>query len=228
MFLWSANQWTEVDLILPDGKRIHYVRTSSGTSWTDAVFEHTATPTAFYKSTIVWNGHGWDLTLKDGTIYMFGGEAPLQSIRDRFGNTVTLTWSSTNALRIRHREHRPGDVAERALDRVHLRRLESHHPGQGQHRPHRRLPVRRIGPRLEGDRRPRRRHRIHLRHRAPDADDQGSAQHRLSRHRLRRERPGGAADAGRWRRVRVRLHAERQRPDHADRRDQPARDTSGA
>jgi RHS repeat-associated protein len=95
MFLWSANQWTEVDLVLPDGKRIHYVRTSSGTSWTDAAFEHTATPTAFYKSTIVLNGNGWDLRLKDGTTYFFGGEAPLQSIRDRFGNTVTLTYSST-------------------------------------------------------------------------------------------------------------------------------------
>jgi YD repeat-containing protein len=34
--------------------------------------------------------------LKDGTVYVFGNEAPLQSIRDRFGNTVTLTWSTTN------------------------------------------------------------------------------------------------------------------------------------
>jgi RHS repeat-associated protein len=96
MFLWSAHQWTEADLILPDGRGIHYVRTSGGTSWTDAVFEHTSSPTAFYKSIIVWNGNGWDLTLKDGTTYVFGPEAPLQSIRDRFGNTVTLTWSSTN------------------------------------------------------------------------------------------------------------------------------------
>lgn len=97
MFLWSANQYQEADLILPDGKRIHYVRTSSGTGWTDAVFEHTASPTGFYKSTIVWNGNGWDLTLKDGTVYVFGENAPLQSIRDRFGNAVTLTWSSTGA-----------------------------------------------------------------------------------------------------------------------------------
>jgi RHS repeat-associated protein len=98
MFLWSANQYTEADLILPNGKRVHYVRTSPGTGWTDAVFEHTTSPTAFYKSTIVWNGNGWDLTLKDGTVYVFGSEAPLQSIRDRFGNTVTLSWSSSNAF----------------------------------------------------------------------------------------------------------------------------------
>jgi hypothetical protein len=58
MFLWSANQYTEVDLILPTGKRIHYVRTSGGTGFEDAVFEHTASPTAFFKSVIDWNGNG--------------------------------------------------------------------------------------------------------------------------------------------------------------------------
>jgi RHS repeat-associated protein len=91
MFLWSANQYQEADLILPEGSTVHYVRTSSGTSWLDAVFEHTATPTAYYKSTIVWNGQGWNLTLKDGTVYVFGENAPLQAIKDRYGNTVTIT-----------------------------------------------------------------------------------------------------------------------------------------
>ena len=72
------------------------MRTSAGNDIPGAVFEHTASPTAFYTSTIVWNGNGWDLTLNDGTVYVFGNEAPLQSIRDRFGNRVTLTWSTTN------------------------------------------------------------------------------------------------------------------------------------
>ncbi len=97
IFLWSAQQYQEADLILPDGGRVHYVRTSAGTGFTDAVFEHTTSPSAFYKSRISWNGNGWDLRLKDGTVYVFGNEAPLQSIRDRFGNTIRLTWSSTNA-----------------------------------------------------------------------------------------------------------------------------------
>jgi YD repeat-containing protein len=95
MFLWSANQYQEADLILPNGRRIHYVRTSPGTGFLDAAFAHTSSPTRFYKSTLVWNGNGWDLTLTDGTVYVFGANAPLQAIRDRFGNTVTLTWSST-------------------------------------------------------------------------------------------------------------------------------------
>ncbi|MGH9330607.1 MAG: kelch repeat-containing protein, partial [Vicinamibacterales bacterium] len=97
MFLWSALQYQEADLILPDGGRVHYVRTSSGTGFADAVFEHTSSPSSFHKSKIVWNGSGWDLTLKDGTVYVFGDTAPLQSIRDRYGNTIRLTWSSTNA-----------------------------------------------------------------------------------------------------------------------------------
>ena len=73
MFLWSAQQYQEADVILPDGGRIHYVRITPGNFFTDAVFSHqetattAATPTAFYKSTMRWNGNGWDLTLLDGT-----------------------------------------------------------------------------------------------------------------------------------------------------------------
>ncbi len=100
MFLWSALQYQEADLILPDGGKIHFVRTSPGTHWTDAVFEHketattAATPTEFYKSVLTWNGQGWDLRLTDGMVYVFGENAPLQAIRDRYGNTVRLTRAS--------------------------------------------------------------------------------------------------------------------------------------
>jgi Domain of unknown function (DUF6531) len=58
MFLWSAQQYQEADLILPDGRRIHYIRISSGISFADAVFEHSTTPTPYYKSKIAWNGVG--------------------------------------------------------------------------------------------------------------------------------------------------------------------------
>jgi hypothetical protein len=75
---------------------VHYVRITPGTGWTDAIFAHqetattAATPTAFYKSTMRWNGHGWDLTTTDGTVYVFGENAPLQAIRDRHGNQMTI------------------------------------------------------------------------------------------------------------------------------------------
>jgi RHS repeat-associated protein len=96
MFLWSAHQYTEADLILPEGGKVHFVRTSPGTGWTDAIFVHqetgstSATPTRFYKATMVYNGNGWDVTLKDGTVFVFGDNAPLQAIRDRYGNQVDV------------------------------------------------------------------------------------------------------------------------------------------
>src|SRR5206468_9164413 len=95
LFLWSAQQYTEADLVLPDGGKIHYVRTTPGSGIPGVVLVHqespttSATPTAFYKSSIVWNGRGWDLTLTDGTVYVFGENAPLPAIRDRYCNTVT-------------------------------------------------------------------------------------------------------------------------------------------
>src|SRR5262249_40296441 len=50
-----------------------------------------ATPTIWYKSVISWNGNGWNLTRTDGMVFVFGENAPLQSIRDRFGNTVSIS-----------------------------------------------------------------------------------------------------------------------------------------
>jgi YD repeat-containing protein len=81
-----------VDLILPDGGRVHYDRVSSGTGFTDAVFEHTSTPSLFYKSRISWNGSGWDLRLKNGTVYVFGRHSGLLlGITDRFGNKISIS-----------------------------------------------------------------------------------------------------------------------------------------
>ncbi len=93
MRLWSENNYHEADLILPDGGRVHYVRTSSGEGFREAIYESTNTPGAFYASTIKWNEeeNGWDLTLTNGLTYEFGENAPLEAIHDRFGNKVTLT-----------------------------------------------------------------------------------------------------------------------------------------
>jgi RHS repeat-associated protein len=90
MQLYAPNQYQEVDLILPDGGRVHYVRISPGTSWEDAVFEHTGTQTAWTKSRIVWNGAGWDLKLTGGFTYRFADWAPLSEIIDRNGNRVVV------------------------------------------------------------------------------------------------------------------------------------------
>ncbi len=95
IFLWSAQQYQQADLVLPDGGRVHYIRVSPGLAFEDAIFESTDTPTIFYGSRFSYNmaGLGWDLKLKNGTIYRFGDVSPLQYIQDRYGNRITLTWS---------------------------------------------------------------------------------------------------------------------------------------
>jgi len=97
----DVNPWTYVDVILPDGGRVHFVRISPGTQPADAVYQHTATPTAFYGAKIAWNQGAflWELTFKDGTVWWFpeaalqtiAPKAALKQIRDRFGNTVQFT-----------------------------------------------------------------------------------------------------------------------------------------
>jgi hypothetical protein len=47
-----------------------------------APFEHTATPTQFYKSTIKWIVFRW--ALRDATVYEFGDNAPLLASYDPF------------------------------------------------------------------------------------------------------------------------------------------------
>jgi YD repeat-containing protein len=104
MFLYdSGGAYQQADLILPDGGRIHYVRITPGGGWVEAILVHqetastAATPTAFYKSTMRWNGNGWDITLKDGTVYVFGENAPLQAVRDRYGNQLTILHANGQA-----------------------------------------------------------------------------------------------------------------------------------
>jgi hypothetical protein len=39
---------------LEDGGRVHYTRTSAGTGYADAVYEHTTTPSRFDGSKMTW------------------------------------------------------------------------------------------------------------------------------------------------------------------------------
>ncbi|WP_020608208.1 DNRLRE domain-containing protein [Actinokineospora enzanensis] len=81
----------EFDLVQPDGSRIHYRRTSPGEDYASAVFKADPTPTKYDGSIVRWIDSGWDVTLRDGTVMVIGEEAPLQEIRDKFGNTTTIT-----------------------------------------------------------------------------------------------------------------------------------------
>ncbi|MEC4020976.1 RHS repeat-associated core domain-containing protein [Streptomyces sp. H27-D2] len=96
-FLRSKEQYKEVDLYLPGGRSVHYVRTSAGTGYSDAVFEPAGTPSGFHGTKLVWNGNaGWDLKFRDGSVWLFPQYAPLKEIRDRHGNAVRLTRADGN------------------------------------------------------------------------------------------------------------------------------------
>ncbi|GAA4027034.1 hypothetical protein GCM10022232_85930 [Streptomyces plumbiresistens] len=94
MYLHSQRLYTEVDLYLPGGEKVHFVRTSPGGSYGDAVFEPEGTPTALSGSKIQQESGGWHLRLRDGTDYIFPWYGPLKEIRDRHGNAVRLTRSN--------------------------------------------------------------------------------------------------------------------------------------
>ena len=97
MYLYSVQEYQTATLSLPSCEQVHFTRIPNGGSngFTDAVFVNTVSEVpAFYQSRMVYNSDGWNLTLQDGTVYVFGDVAPLQAIRDRFGDTITLTHSN--------------------------------------------------------------------------------------------------------------------------------------
>jgi RHS repeat-associated protein len=121
--------YTYTEVILPDGGRIHYDRITPGGDSLSAVYENTSSPSGFYKSRISWNGTagGWNLVLKDGTVLSFGdgfltsfpGQGGLTGIRDRNGNTVTITRDgSYNVTRVRTSNQRFIDLTYDASNRV--------------------------------------------------------------------------------------------------------------
>ena len=128
----SRQPYTYIDLIFADGNRIHLDRISQGTGYADAVYEHTATDTRFRNSRFAWNGHGWNLTFADGSIYRFPeayaatrpAEGALIGIRDAQGrevrfdrdrrrNLVRLTGPGGRYLAF---EHDAGDRVTRLTD----------------------------------------------------------------------------------------------------------------
>ncbi len=98
----DVNPYTFADLILPDGARLHFVRTSPGTSYADAVYRHTATPTKYYGATIFMRNDAWVLTLTDGSTVTFPDGANSTTARcaaairmsDRQGNAINITRDS--------------------------------------------------------------------------------------------------------------------------------------
>jgi YD repeat-containing protein len=69
----DGKRFSYADLILKDGGRIRFERVSPGIGYSDAIFEHTATPTEFYRARLAWDRSGWTMKLTNGASYTFLG-----------------------------------------------------------------------------------------------------------------------------------------------------------
>ena len=103
----DTHPWTYQDLILPNGTRIHFARTSPGTGFSDAVYEHTSSNSKYFGAVLRFSEGRWKMTMKDGMTYEFPEaegnsrerRAAVIAIKDRYGNALKLTRdSSTSAL----------------------------------------------------------------------------------------------------------------------------------
>jgi RHS repeat-associated protein len=106
----DSNPYTYMELVQPDGGRVRFDRSSTGTEWTQAVYQNISSPGYYFGAKINWHGPafggGWTLTTKDGTVMQFpessfatvGQQAALLSITDRYGNAVTLTRDANSNL----------------------------------------------------------------------------------------------------------------------------------
>jgi RHS repeat-associated protein len=104
----DPNGYTAQDLVLPDGGRIHFQRTSpclgpnGYCDFSNAVYAATSTLTDFFGATLQWQpcnpGGSWTMVKKDGTTLCFPESSTATSdrwsaalaIADRYGNQLTF------------------------------------------------------------------------------------------------------------------------------------------
>jgi YD repeat-containing protein len=65
-FQWAA-------LVLPDGIQVRFERTSSGSSYGNAMYEHRDSASEWYGAQLGWTGLDWALRRRDGLLMRFNG-----------------------------------------------------------------------------------------------------------------------------------------------------------
>ena len=99
--------YTYMDLILPNGSRIHFVNTNTESrTYGDSEYVSTSTQGPWYGATIMWYSVQWGLTTRDGTTYYFPDSQydndqvrqALTGFSPLHGGMVTLTRNSNGYL----------------------------------------------------------------------------------------------------------------------------------
>jgi YD repeat-containing protein len=101
--------FSTMELVMPDGRRVHYDRTSKGTGWTDAKFRARAyMGDPFSQSTMAWNTGGWDITTRDHWTYRFPSSGPGRT----WPQSALIGISSASGQAFAMRRGDQGDLAE--------------------------------------------------------------------------------------------------------------------
>jgi RHS repeat-associated protein len=92
LHLWSNENYHKAYLVLPDGGKIKFVRTSAGSGYVEAEYEARETTGAWQGAILRWvtSSGSWVLRRRDGMKFGFGVFTPLQTIENRDGDRITL------------------------------------------------------------------------------------------------------------------------------------------
>ena len=129
-FLVGDAALSYIDLILPDGARVHYRRTAGRIGHVGGVFEHTTSPGEYRGSRLLWNGSGWTIKLLDGSVSMYPDCFPslnkpctMSVYRDAKGHAVRVRHDRRmNAVRLQADEGPTIELTYDDLDRIVLAR----------------------------------------------------------------------------------------------------------
>ena len=89
LYLASTHEVDDVNLVLPDGARIHFVPIPPNAIDPQPAYEARETPGPFFGARLYYAGAGFLVVTLDGTRYVFG-HPELQEIADRNGNITTV------------------------------------------------------------------------------------------------------------------------------------------
>jgi YD repeat-containing protein len=117
---------TYIDLILPDGGRVHYRRIDGGTGHVGSVFEHTTTPSEYRNSRLFWERGGWTIRLRNGAVYTYPACSPglnkpctMSSYRNAQGHELRMRHDSRmNLVQIQSDQGGTIDLTYDRLDRI--------------------------------------------------------------------------------------------------------------
>ena len=101
----DAERFSYLDLILETGTRIHYRRTSPGTSWADGIFVHDTSFSEYNHSRISWQDGSWLLEMADGRSFRHPDCDPhtklpctVSGYHDKEGRELRMTFDEEHRL----------------------------------------------------------------------------------------------------------------------------------